>query len=123
MNFLLFLGVSLFCFGCALAIYRLNFMLKSLIAEGKVVDYEQHPTERNCYHPVIEYLTETNKKVVFKSSVSQNKKPYKIGEKISVRYLKSDPKKAEINKKWIIWFEVPICFLFAFILIWLGAFL
>ena len=119
-DFFLFGGVSLFCLGSAMLYKQINFVRKSRIGMGKIVDYVKHETRRSCFHPVVEFSDSNNSKLTFKSSVASNNKRYKIGEKVSIRYVPEKPEIAEINKAWIIWFEIPLCFIFGFVLLWLA---
>ena len=120
-NFFLVAGVSVFCLGAAIAFRNLKFYRDSKVTTGRVVDYERHASRSAMHHPVVEYEASKNEKTIFKSAVASNVKRYAIGAQVPVRFTPADPRNAEINKGWIVWFDVPLCFVFAFVLLWLGA--
>jgi len=120
-NFFLICGLSLFCLGLALVFKRIKFYRNSKLATGRIVGYERHRTEFLSHHPVVEFTDSKNRRIEFKSNVASNNKRYEIGDRVPVRYLSSNPQTAEINKSWVIWFDVPLCFIFSIVLLWLGA--
>jgi hypothetical protein len=119
-DFFLLCGVSLFCLGSAMTFQKIKFYRNSKITNGKVVDYERHERKHSCFHPIIEFNASKNNKIIFKSAVASNDKKYRIGEQVSIRYLTVNPQIAEINKTWTIWFDIPLCFIFCFVLLWVA---
>lgn len=119
-NFFLVSGVGLLCLGLAMLYKRVNFVRKSKIGTGKVIDYERHELRYSKFYPVVAFNVSKNEEIIFKSAVASNTKKYKLGEEVSIRYLAENPQSAEINKTLIIWFEIPLCFVFCFVLLWLA---
>lgn len=109
---LIFLTIAIVCF-----INAHNFIKNSILTEGEVIeiitsrskDYDGNYS--NARYPLIRFTESKGRIVVFKGSVSSNQAII-LGEKVSVRYIPSDPKNADLNT-WInIWFPTLIVSIF-----------
>ncbi len=95
-----------------------KFIQKAISAEGVVIkvdermetstDSDGYTTNVKMYTPVIKFLTQDGKEIVFTSQVStNNKNAWKVDQKLVVLYDPEDPQKARINKRTNLYF-LPI---------------
>ena len=115
--FLLVGGISLF-FAYKKYQDTKKFIQKAISAEGVVIkvdermetstDSDGYTTNVKMYTPVIKFLTQDGKEIVFTSQVStNNKNAWKVDQKLVVLYDPEDPQKARINKRTNLYF-LPI---------------
>jgi hypothetical protein len=71
-------------------------------ADGVVVAVERVKVGRGKRVPIVEFKTAAGEKVVFRG-FSQRRSPYEVGDHCRVRYVPSDPSRAEIESWPTLW--------------------
>jgi len=93
---LLFLGFFGWGVYAAVTAYRLE--TNGAVTEGVVIGMDESTTDGNTtYSPVIEFQVD-GQSYTFENNISSNPPQYKLGERVAVRYDKSDPSTAQIDK-------------------------
>lgn len=88
----------------------LNFVAKSKVTSGKVVDLVEHTStdsdnhDSYTYAPVIDFTTADNQDIEFESDVSSNPPAYHAGDSVQVLYDPASPHDAKINSFFELWF-------------------
>ena len=96
--------------GAAIIKKRIEFNKKSIEAVGKVVGHKHRPAPsvtgqkgpRKLWAPVIEFKTNKGKICSFTHStyeVCNNEPCYKLDERLTIRYLSTNPNKAQLNSE------------------------
>ncbi|MEI6561765.1 MAG: DUF3592 domain-containing protein [Verrucomicrobiota bacterium] len=104
--YLLIVGLGLLSFGIKLMLERINFLLRSQKAYGKLVGFKEYRDGSS----ITQYLTE----IVFEASdgtehritsdtASSRKSTRPIGSQIAVRYDPSNPDDAHMDSLWNLW--------------------
>lgn len=107
------IGIILILISGYLAYSRANFLGNSVKADGIVTNYVETGTitsgavkiARMTYAPMVSFNSSEGKAIEFKSALSSTSKPYKIGDKVTVVYLKGNPSSAEIysfTRMWLV---------------------
>ena len=81
------------------------FIHKSVMTTGTVTELEQHQDEDGsvAFSPVFTFATSTGHAVIVHSNSSSNPPGFDVGEKVSLRYVPSDPENARIATFWQTW--------------------
>lgn len=99
-------------FGLVAVGFSLNTLLfveRSTQTEGTVIGLDQHPDDNGSvsFSPVFEFVTDRGQIVTLHSNVSSNPSGFEIGDKVPVRYVKSNPSSARISTFFQTWaFEI-----------------
>jgi hypothetical protein len=103
---MIIIGIILLLTSGFLGYSRIKFLDNSVKTEGVVVRYVEAGTvtssstsariTRMTYAPVVSFNSSDGKTFEFRSAISSNNKPYSIGDKVKVAYLKENPSVAEI---------------------------
>jgi hypothetical protein len=71
-------------------------------ADGQVIDVELSQRARGSSTPVVRFSTASGESIVFRG-FAQFRSPYAIGDRVRVRYVPSDPSRAEIDAWATLW--------------------
>jgi hypothetical protein len=105
-------GVIALVTGCGLAIYQSVWLSRTSQASGLVVqliptrDAEQSVTS---YAPRFTFKDETGRTYTVTSHVRTSPPEFGIGERVGVRYIKSDPSSAKLEGFWQLWLAPFVC--------------
>lgn len=61
--------------------------------------------KRSSYHPLIQFKTEDGQTRTFESDLSSNPPKYSVEQPVEIIYDSADPRNAEINNPWALWFS------------------
>ncbi|RME21508.1 MAG: DUF3592 domain-containing protein [Deltaproteobacteria bacterium] len=90
-------GLYFFIGGCGVGIYNIYMLKNGLEAQGTIVGMEEQCYDDGCIDlPVVMYKTCGGQTIRF-TSEANNRGQYKIGDKVRVVYLSSNPEGAEIR--------------------------
>jgi hypothetical protein len=93
---LLFTGF--FLWGCYAAFTAYRLETNGVPTEGVVIDMDESSGDGSpTYSPVVEYHI-NGQTYTFEGGISSNPPQYRVGERITIRYDKDDPSKAQIDK-------------------------
>lgn len=81
------------------------FKRNSVAAVGRVVDHEIGDQRGRPRFPVLEFVTPDGKKRRFTSDFGANPASDEVGDQLPIRYLKTDPEKARVEKAWRVWWD------------------
>lgn len=78
---------------------ELNVVRNGIETTGVVIDQSVSKSSDGSYfyHPIIQFNTEDNREIMFRSPEGGHQSRFYLGEKINVIYLPSDPQRATIN--------------------------
>ncbi|MDS0790296.1 DUF3592 domain-containing protein [Proteus vulgaris] len=93
------IGVIIFIVALFVIKSELHLVRNGIETTGVVIDQSmsQSSNERSVYHPIIQFTTNDNRKITFRSLEGSNPPRFHLGENISVIYLQNDPQRATIN--------------------------
>lgn len=81
-----------------------EFLNRASLTQGTVVELQRvQSNNTTTYKPVVSFRTGTGAQIRFTSSFASNPSAYHRGEKVSVVYLESEPKKAKISTFYSLW--------------------
>ncbi|MFT3744598.1 MAG: DUF3592 domain-containing protein [Pyrinomonadaceae bacterium] len=103
--FIVIVGFGLLSKAIADAARAVWFEQHSMPTTGKVVDHEIGDQRGRPRFPVVEFRTQNGKKWRFTSDFGANPASDKVGDQLPIRYLKTDPSKARIEKAWRVWWD------------------
>lgn len=101
---------------------NINFLNKSSISKGIVVDFERQTSSKgkSSYYPVVEYKTLKGETVRFTENLSTSFSP-QINSVVEVVYNSENPNEAKINSFAYLWFGPSILAFMAVIFISIGG--
>ncbi|MEQ5092806.1 DUF3592 domain-containing protein [Proteus terrae] len=78
---------------------ELNVVRNGIETTGIVIDQSVSKSSDGdyFYHPIIQFNTEDNREITFRSPEGSSQSRFYLGEKINVIYLPNDPQRATIN--------------------------
>ncbi|MEQ4986311.1 DUF3592 domain-containing protein [Proteus vulgaris] len=93
------IGVIIFIITLFVIKSELHLVRNGIETTGIVIDQNmsKSSSERSIYHPIIQFTTNDNREITFRSLEGSNPPRFHLGEKISVIYLQNDPQRATIN--------------------------
>ncbi len=103
-------GLGLIAITVFMSLNTYNFIQKSKVTTGMVVDFVRQSStdsdnrETYSYAPVVEFTTEDKQEIRFTSSVSSNPPSYDVDDSVSVMYNPASPHDAKINSFFELWF-------------------
>jgi hypothetical protein len=121
--FFLFIGAGMTVWGIFNYSDRLDEMNSFEKTIGTVVKMREVPPTDNSgetYAPVIEYTDAGGRKFVYESKNSSDPPAYVVGEKVNIRYDKSDPEDVFIDTFWGKWSGTLTIFVFPLVIFPLG---
>jgi hypothetical protein len=102
--FLLFAGAGLWTGRLAVLAWRrrLAWKREGVAAEGEIVGFDERsstdPSDvRKLYAPIVEFRIGADAPRRFTSSTALRPNPYREGQKVAVRYMRSDPADADLD--------------------------
>ncbi|NLZ48068.1 MAG: DUF3592 domain-containing protein [Clostridiales bacterium] len=110
--FVIFVSSFLIIYGLFKFAQVISFIRNSEVTAGEIIGYdiilERHDGWRNYKYPKVSFtVKETGEKVVGTSIYPDKKEKSKLGEKVTFRYNKSNPREVLIDSIENIWY-VPI---------------
>ncbi len=113
----LFLSIVFVLGGLIFGVPGWKLYLRGSDARGRVADVSSKLSRGGITKaPIIEFSTQKNEKITFKSKVYTNWNTYETGEAINVKYNRDNPEEAVVNNKFDI-FVLPSIFIIAGLII------
>ncbi|MBI6530845.1 DUF3592 domain-containing protein [Proteus vulgaris] len=93
------IGVVIFIVALFVIKSELHLVRNGIETTGVIIDLSMSNSsnERSVYHPIIQFTTNDNREITFRSLEGSNPPRFHLGENISVIYLQNDPQRATIN--------------------------
>lgn len=99
--FSIFAGIGVIIFIVALFVIKSELKLarNGIETTGIVIEQSisKSSEDRSIYHPIIQFNTENNRVITFRSPEGGRQSHFNLGEEISIIYLPDDPQRATIN--------------------------
>ncbi len=100
-SYFLIIGLSFIVFGLVLVFRRVRLLLRSSVAEGKLVAYMKNTMGdegwRESFLPIIEFRAQNGADYKFTSVAGYSQKKYPEGHAFMVRYDNNNPSEAFID--------------------------
>lgn len=98
------------------------FLNQTHVAQGTVVDLQRiRSSNTTTYKPVVSFKTQAGAQIRFTSSFASSPPLFDKGEKVSVVYLKSDPKQAKVKRFISLWGGTFVVFAIGAIFLMIAA--
>lgn len=102
--FLLLIGIGLLSRSIVGVWRNIVFKRVSVPSTGTVIENDVADRRGRPRHPIVEYLVD-GKKLRFRSDFGANPELYDIGQTVPIRYVRTHPETARIEKTWQIWWD------------------
>lgn len=85
---------------------KADLMQHSTKTIGYVKENIRHKNRKSTsYRPLIQFKTEDGETRTFESELSSNPPKYSVEQPVEIIYNPADPRNAEINNPWALWFS------------------
>lgn len=100
-------GLGALATGCGFAIYRSVWLFRSIPERGTVTRVSEVVDQQNNtvnYAPTFTFKALDGHVFSVTSGVASNPPSFEIGEEVRIRYIGGNPRSAEIDSFWQLWF-------------------
>jgi hypothetical protein len=107
---LILVGTLALGFGVYLFMGKLEFLARSVVADGVVSELESSSSSKGgrTYYPVVQYNDSQGREQTFVSNIGSKPASYEVGEPVKVRYEPEKPSTAIIVGFWEMWGVITI---------------
>ena len=103
--FVVIIAIGLISRGASSALRNAWFSRNSIPAKGTVVANESGGITQKSYFPVVEFKDEGGRRRRFRSDFGACPPLYQPGDRVPIRYIRTQPDRARIERGWQIWWD------------------
>ncbi len=105
-------GLGALATGCGFAIYRSVWLFRAVSTKGTIVSVSEIPNPQDNavnYAPTFTFKAADGGTYAVTSGVATNPPSFEVGEEVRIRYIRSNPRSAEIDSFWQLWLVPVVC--------------